>query len=573
MKQILVIFFIFFLNIIGYSQKIILSRICNNGPNNTIFWQSGTDTCQIIPSINLWAKENTSSSLYKVDSNINIGDQTYIHLNANIPAIKNWEYCIEYRIICNIDTVIKFTKLAKIDDSKPDSTILDSASINPFTNSVILGWQSNKTPDFASYYLYNIDRTDPRLAENYRDTQYIDLNPINPKTRSLTYDITSSDSCDNRREYGKYFHKTIWLKAVTDTCKNIVSIEWTKYIGWEVKEYWLFRRINGNPFTPIAQLNSTTLNYNDTNVFGSLSIEYFVRAHSATNQSSSSSNLSYPQITGKSQNPKNTEIEAVSSNEKNNITIKPRLNSVSNYSEILVQKRNTNGEFEVIGIITNDNIFEDTKSKNTEINYYRLIAKNVCGQAIDTSNISHNIVLGINKEETLNKLIWSNYSTWNNPIEKHIIYRSSGNNESEAINFTAIGSTGIDTQYQDINKPIEAVSCYYIEAIEQLLNTISQSNRICLIETSDIYYPNAIIIGGINSEFTFLGKGVNLNQSEVEIYDRWGNMIYKKNDISIPWIGEDSMNNIVDTGMYFFKAKIKRGNDYVTIKGNINVIK
>jgi 5-formyltetrahydrofolate cyclo-ligase len=34
-----------------------------------------------------------------------------------------------------------------------------------------------------------------------------------------------------------------------------------------------------------------------------------------------------------------------------------------------------------------------------------------------------------------------------------------------------------------------------------------------------------------------------------------------------------SMKNIVDTGMYFFIAKIKRGNDYVTIKGNINVIK
>jgi hypothetical protein len=558
-------------SIAGFGQKIILVRICNSGTSNTIYWQEAADTCKLLGSINIYAKENATAPYYKIDSNINSNIKIYSHLNANIPSIKDWEYKIEYKIICGFDTSIQFSDSAQIDNIKPDSSILDSVSVNPINNQVILGWSSNKTTDFAYYYLYNSDRVDPRLAENYADTFYVDSSPINPQSKSLTYDLTSSDSCDNRRDYGKYFHQTIWLRANIDTCLNQSQLNWSKYVGWETVKYFIFRKINSGIYELVHQTTDMSRTYVDKNLPINSRINYFVRAHGQN--FSSSSNSSFTMQTGLASNPFNTQIETVTSNPNRTITIKARPNTASNYRELIIEKKSLNSTFEAIGVISlNTKTFEDANANDNSLNVYRLISKNVCGYYSDTTLQSGNIVLNIVKQKEEILLAWNKYFTWNNPIEKHIIYRATGNNISEAVSFMAINNGETDTAYIDKNLSDLATHCYFLEALELNTGVMSRSNIVCYSETGDIYYPNAIVLNGVNSNFTFIGKSIELEKSSIEIFDRWGNQIYSSINISKPWNGLDKNQNTVQQGVYFFIAKIKRNEEIIQLKGNINVL-
>jgi len=555
----------------GIGQKVILVRICNNGTSNTVYWQEAIDTCRLFGTISIFARENVVSPYYKIDSNINSNVKTYSHINANIPSKKDWEYKIEYNKICGIDTNTIFSASVQVDDIKPDSSILDSVSINPNNNQVILGWSSNKTSDFAYYYLYNTDRVDPRLAENYRDTFFVDTSPINPQSKPLTYDITSSDSCDNRRDYGKYYHKTIWLSAKIDTCLNQSQLTWSKYVGWETLKYYIFRRINTGTYELIQETTDNTNTYLDKNLPNNSQIEYFVRAHGE--KFSSSSNSSFIVKTSTLSNPVNTQIETVTSNVNQSINIKARPNNKNNYQELIIEKRNVNLTFEPIGKINlNTKLYIDDNAKDNTINIYRLISKNVCGYFSDTTQQSGNIVLNIDKQNNEILLVWNSYFTWNNTTERHIIYRATGDNISETDNFMVISTKGTDTNYIDRNLSNLSTHCYFIEAIESNTGAISRSNTLCYSEIGEIYYPNAIVINGINSNFTFIGKSIELEKSSVEIYDRWGNQIYISSNITKPWTGLDKNQVTVQQGVYFFMAKIKRNNEVIQLKGNINVI-
>jgi gliding motility-associated-like protein len=565
-----IILLIIFSSLVSRGQGLKLIRICNNGVNNAITWRQSSDTCIIIGTLNIWAQENSSALFYKIDSNIPIATIPYFHINANNPAIKDWHYKIEYSIKCNNDTITNFTKKLRVDDEKPDSTVLDSVSIDPINNTVLLGWSSNKTIDFSAYYLYNLDRADPRLQENYKDTFYVDNTPINPKTKSLQYDITSADSCDNRRDYGKYFHKTIWLSANIDTCQNKVTLSWTKYIGWEPKVHYIFKSVNGSAFQMIDSIVGNALSYIDKNVQTNEKLIYFVRAHSST--SSSSSNATNEISTSISKAPKNSKIEYITSSINKNLNIKIEQESGVSFKYYILERGMSIEDLDSTTSISNPTTpFEDALSNDSRRWYYRIISKNVCNQYSDTSAISSNIVLQKADDLSQIKMFWNNYFTWNNPIEKYTIYRASGDNINNATVFMALDETN-DTVYDDTQSIESSVNCYYIMASETGTDSRSKSNTICYVATGEIFYPNAIVINGINNTFTFMGKSIELEKSSLQIYDRWGNQITHKVGIANGWDGTTHDNKLVSQGVYFFIAEIKRNDEIIKIKGTINVI-
>lgn len=574
MKRIISISFILVLSQFAFGQKINFTRVCNGGNNNQLFWQINADTCLLLNTLKIKGRDATSFPFYGIDSGIIASNKNYIHINSNVPSVKDWEYYIEYKIKCGQDTITRFTDTLKIDDQKPDSTVLDSVSVDPELNIVYLGWTSNKTSDFSSYYLYNYDRPDPRLIENYKDTFYTDLNPINPKTKSLSYDITSSDSCDNRKDYGNYKHQTIFLIGKHDTCINSVSLKWGEYNGWGVRSYYIYRKELPGVYTLIDSVNGTTLQYQDKNLLAKKSYAYFVRAFKSGNMRiSSSSNASDVFLMGVSTNPINTEIAQITSNANDKLELQIRRNSTSNYSAIdLFRSDQNSSPVFVHTFVGGGGVYEDASiSNNNTYNYY-LLSKNMCGVITDTSKVSNNIVLTLS--ENANDLIlnWRQYFTWNKGVKDYTIYRSSGNNVSEANNFMAITSTISDTSLID-PKQVMAVTCYYVIANESAGAGVSKSNAVCYIKTGKIYFPNAISLNGYNKTFTFLGAGVDLYQSSIQVYNRWGGLEYSKNDISGGWDGRNNQGEVLAGDVYFFTAQISQGNNKVNLRGNITILR
>ncbi len=575
MKKLILIILLICSAFIGNSQKIRFVRVCNAGINNNLFWQLDQDLCTTINTIKIYGRESLSFSFYGIDSGINLGNQNYLHINANFPAIKTWQYFIATTVVCNNDTSTFFSDTLIIDDIKPDSTILDSVSVDPVTNVVMLGWRSNKTPDFASYYLYNTDRADPRLAENYKDTSYIDLTPVNPRNQSLTYDITSSDSCDNRRDYGNYSHKTIWLSVNIDTCKNQSTLNWNSYKGWNTEKHYIYRKLGAGQFGFLDSLAGNIVTYMDNNIPANTTVQYFVRAFKEPGKfyASSSSNSNLPISTGKAQSPIGTEIAKVTINQSSKVELLIEPNPLSQYGGIDIYRFNDGSTPTYLKSTDLNNLrIEDETSVETIKYNYILISLNVCQEPADTSLSSNNIVLGLSASGGQININWNNYFTWNSGINEYVIYRATGNNLTEANNFVVFKTTGLDTFDTDIIEELIAVKCYRVEAIEKNGVGTSLSNIVCYINEGKIYYPNALVINGINTTFNFYGPGLALEKSSIRIYNRWGVEVYNKSNLLNGWSGTNNNGEIVSAGVYAFIADIVQGKEIITIKGNISVI-
>ncbi|MGZ8550617.1 MAG: PKD domain-containing protein, partial [Chitinophagaceae bacterium] len=79
-----------------------------------------------------------------------------------------------------------------------------------------------------------------------------------------------------------------------------------------------------------------------------------------------------------------------------------------------------------------------------------------------------------------------------------------------------------------------------------------------IIEPDFIFYiPNAFTPNedGINDTFT--GKGVFINEFEMYIFDRWGNLIYKTDDLNKPWDGKaNNGTEIAQKDVYVYLMKV-----------------
>jgi gliding motility-associated-like protein len=276
---------------------------------------------------------------------------------------------------------------------------------------------------------------------------------------------------------------------------------------------------------------------------------------------------------GASSNPINTEIVQVTNNANDRLELQIKRNPLSNYSTIdLVRSNSVSSPVFIHTFSGVEDKYEDPSVSNISKYSYYLLSKNMCGIVTDTSKVSNNIVLTLNENTDDLLLNWQRYFTWNSGVKDYTIYRSSGNNLSEASNFMAITSRIIDTVFTD-PKQTSAVTCYYVVANESLGNASSKSNTVCYIKTGKIYFPNAISINGSNKIFSFLGEGIDLFQSSIQIYNRWGGLEYSKDDISNGWDGRNGLGEILNGDVYFFNAQISQGNNKVNLRGNITILR
>ncbi|MCZ8284986.1 MAG: gliding motility-associated C-terminal domain-containing protein, partial [Bacteroidia bacterium] len=79
-----------------------------------------------------------------------------------------------------------------------------------------------------------------------------------------------------------------------------------------------------------------------------------------------------------------------------------------------------------------------------------------------------------------------------------------------------------------------------------------------------VYVPNAFTPNqdGLNDGFRALGIGIEA--FKMQIFDRWGKMIFETNDINTPWDGSVGRGNSGDAKqeVYVWKVKVKDVNHH-----------
>lgn len=87
---------------------------------------------------------------------------------------------------------------------------------------------------------------------------------------------------------------------------------------------------------------------------------------------------------------------------------------------------------------------------------------------------------------------------------------------------------------------------------------IDSAFQTIIIEPDFVFYiPNAFTPDGDDINDSFCGKGVFINEFEMTIFDRWGNLIYKTKDINKPWDGKTNQGEVFSqTDVYVYVINV-----------------
>ena len=102
----------------------------------------------------------------------------------------------------------------------------------------------------------------------------------------------------------------------------------------------------------------------------------------------------------------------------------------------------------------------------------------------------------------------------------------------------------------------------------------SRSNTISVEKPYALYAPTAFSPDGdgINDYFNVVGQG--LTNYTIEIYNRWGQMVFKSNDMSVKWDG-NFRNKKAPAGTYVYKVNsVDFGSEIRLIKsGSVSLVR
>jgi gliding motility-associated-like protein len=394
------------------------------------------------------------------------------------------------------------------------------------------------------------------------DTFFIDkISGSNPKNGSLKYVIAAVDSCTKRWDYiPSDYHYTIHTTGSIDTCKNQITLNWTKYIGWgnNISYYYIYKNTNGTGYNLIDSVSSATTNFIDK-INNKENIEYYVMAKNSLYKKYQSNSNAINFISGLRNSNHSLKVNFVTLN--NNININIGYNLQSDLETIQILKSNNKISFIQHKIIkpfsSPINEVDLSEDGNKQV-YYYLVSKNSCNEWSDTSTISSNILLDqINSLED-NKLWWNRYSTWNSGVNNYVIYRETRLNGQILNPFSQI-NLGTDTFYTDNikdNITKETTLCYKVIGTENISGFMSQSNTICVVGIMKVYFPNGVIAKDQSNVFKPIGVYIDYKKSRLFIYDRWGKLVKEIIDLNIGWDLTDENNNFAEPDTYVYNAQI-----------------
>ena len=233
--------------------------------------------------------------------------------------------------------------------------------------------------------------------------------------------------------------------------------------------------------------------------------------------------------------------------------------------EWLYLYRGVEGEFTLVDSfnITETTYTDLAKATDSEIYQYYVSATNQCGYELVTP-VHRTILLEHQLEENEDAITldWNTYTGWGEEgLYEYQIWRSIDGGDMEQYDQT-IDSTVTYTNTEDgFNH------CYRIAAIyENDQDIISWSNTICVDFEHKVHVYNALTPNGDNSNETFYIEKIKLYpESQLEIYNRWGNLVYEKQGYINDWDG----GNLSDGTYYYVLNLNDEGN--TLLKGTLTL--
>lgn len=205
------------------------------------------------------------------------------------------------------------------------------------------------------------------------------------------------------------------------------------------------------------------------------------------------------------------------------------------------------------GIATTDErLYTDTIANGNETSScYTISIADECGNTNPDGIVACSILLqgSVGPDNTVT-LDWDDYEGYFNGVNNYTIEKFYGG--------TAAGSrtSGVSEFSETDNNGNQQIISYRVIANPNDGNlTPSISNIITVIKPNNIYYPTAFTPDGNNSNETFSVKGQFIVDYSLQIFNRWGEMIYSTRDPDSGWNGQYNSKPQAE-GTYIFNLEI-----------------
>lgn len=424
---------------------------------------------------------------------------------------------------------------------------LTSVSVVPQTGFTVLNWTLSPSPDIAAYIIYTYKNGDgmpvdtiwdptatshtlPTVSTKYYSTSYVIAAMRLPRCTSILSNSLS----------------TIYLNAVIDSCKRILTLSWNSYPSEPkmVESYSIFESLNNGSFSVLADVPADSTGYTISDFLTGQTYCFYVRANLEDGTESTSNSIC--EVTNLQTPPAWINADYATVNDNNDIILSFTIDNetdIRTYS--LERKTGLEGAFSEIKRFTGISgslSYSDLDADPSEINYYRLSALNSCNIPVTTSNVCSNIVLSLNRSGDNLDFTWNPYREWNGEISSYRLYTDTGDGFSERDIIAPADTTAI-LSYKDIMYNITGNRvCFYISASETGnpygINGESHSPVVCTEPVEIITVPNLFTPDNdLLNDFFRPVLSFTPGEYHLVINDRYGRTVFSSHNYLEEWDG------------------------------------
>lgn len=467
-------------------------------------------------------------------------------------------------------------------------------SIDTTTGNVDIQWDLNAAPDTYGYVIYGlingfwipIDTTWGIASTSF---SYANTNSAN---ESECFRVTAFDSCYTAASPPTYQtsalsdpHCTIFLTDVYNICDRSVQLSWTPYEGWTegIQEYQIIASAGGSNFDIVASVDGSTLSYLHENLTYDKDYCYYIRAIS-NNGTISYSNRDCRFVERPSQAAYHY-LATASHTLGNEIEVLTYTDGGASVNSYEIQKKGPrDGYFDVADIITPTGLdwvsyLDGDISPELGPYEYQVNLIDSCGNVGNESNFVRTVFLEVDVDQAsmLSVLSWTAYEGFDGPITQYNIYRG----EDGIFSSTPIATTipGVRSYVDDVSMFMDSEGqfCYRVEAVEGTnsygFSQTAFSNTACATLDPLVYIPNAFMINGENPIFLPIISLYEFDSYELNIYNRWGEVIFTTDDRYLGWNGRDQFGDLKSEGVYVYVVSFEdRDSKQYTFRGSVTML-
>lgn len=294
--------------------------------------------------------------------------------------------------------------------------------------------------------------------------------------------------------------------------------------------------------------------YNDTAVICLQEYIYSVSAHFAT-------------AIGSSQD---TAIIAIESGDLPAITINPKSTVLNQevvvtwrapstgdipFRQYLVERNINSRSWSRIGMVE-DTLFIDNNNSFTNEHSYRISYDDDCGNESLPSPLTAPITLKqVSSRGKIVSYSWNKYETWTEGIRNYTLERLDvDGNVIEEYAVLSGRTKDIEFDIDDIDQKLIRVRAESLDEISDFTYSNIIDSRLSL----EMFLPNAFTPDGDNLNDYFIAKGPAIDNFVMEIYNRWGILVFSTTDLINGWDGNINGEKSPQ-GTYVYKIYFEDG--------------